>query len=69
MCVNSEMFLMQVNNLILLTNETASDSATSLCVKSFLEKYRRIVNSRLLFVSIDLGGTSCGSVACCLKAQ
>ena len=67
MFVNRGTSSVQVNNLILLTNETASGSVMSLCVKLFLEKYRRIVNSRLLFVSVDLGGASCGWVRCCLK--
>ena len=49
--------------MIVLSNETvqSDEAAVSVGVKSFVEKYRRIVDSRLLFVSVDLGGAaSCG---------
>ena len=31
-------------------------------VANFLEKYRRTVNSNLLFVNVDLSGTKCRSI-------
>ena len=50
----------QVDNLILLTNEMNMESHDGKGVINFLEKYRHIVNPNLLFVSIDLSGRSVG---------
>ncbi|XP_011406078.1 PREDICTED: telomerase protein component 1-like [Amphimedon queenslandica] len=50
----------QVDNLILLTNEMNMESHDGKGVLNFLEKYRHVVNPNLLFVSIDLSGRSVG---------
>ena len=50
----------QVDNLILLTNEMNMDSHDGKGMLNFLEKYRHVVNPNLLFVSIDLSGRSVG---------
>lgn len=54
---NSPLCVSKVNNLIILTNETDTESETSKMLASFREKYRRLVNSQMLFVSVDLAGT------------
>ena len=50
----------QVDNLILLTNDMSMDSHDGKGILNFLEKYRHLVNPNLLFVSINLSGRSVG---------
>ena len=42
-----------MNNVIILTDGADIDSDMGVMLRSFREKYRRFVNSRLLFVNID----------------
>jgi hypothetical protein len=47
-----------VNNLVVLTSEMAGDSSMCKMMMSFLQKYRRLVNSHLLFIAVEIAGTS-----------
>jgi len=57
---NVHLVIVQINNVIMLSDGADSDSDMSLMLRSFRDKYRRLVNNRLLFVNIDLGGRSSG---------
>lgn len=48
------------DNLVVLTDTVKQNSTEGQYVASFLKKYRRLVNPRLLFVNVDLSGKSAG---------
>ena len=50
----------QIDNLVILTDNMNMDSEDSVELLKFLDKYRHLVNPNLLFVSVDLSGRASG---------
>ncbi len=50
----------QVDNIVLLTDTMKLHDQQGRCMMDFLQKYRHLVNPNLLFVSVDLSGSSSG---------
>ncbi len=50
----------QIDNIIILSDGMNLESSEGRTVTDFLRKYRRLINPDLMFVSVDLSGSSAG---------
>ena len=55
--------VVQLNNVIILSWGRLASSTEGAALVEFATKYRQLVDPRLLFVSVDIGASSCGFVS------
>ena len=53
-------FVWQIDNIIVLSDGMNLGNVEGQMMTDFLSKYRRLVNPNLMFVSVDLSGSSAG---------